>query len=348
MKNPPFPAVPESQQIKLLKNDKKPSRPVAPGDNMTELQSLFVEHIKRSVHLGFLEGGEMFVDWAREEKKERKSRYTLTQEGIEALEGRRSEENQRLLFNLAALYQELRDRGAVPEDKTNRNLAYGLSALLDAIDGLEGAKNLDKNQEDTVNEVQDKDIKERRQPAENPRMDHKTLCALFDALNKKQQTKLETLLESQPGELDKRLDAALSVQFDEKAQEPEKPDISHIPLYGGVIKDGPGIKWLERYYGNYLTTFGAPVNLLYRQDIQDHDKKLVKRIDREAPALGKGPRAFLPAKPDETNDKAKRHGIDKQGHAVEEQTEEAIRTARTLQIRKHREKRTEAPAAAHS
>ena len=136
----------------------------------------------------------------------------------------------------------------------------------------------------------------------------------------------------------------------EGLQAPEKPDISHIPLWGGKVKDGPALEWLGKYYGDYLTTYRANENRLYRQDIQAHDRKLVKGVDREAP---KRTRAFLPAKADETDDKAKRFGFDQKGHSVTGPAKEVARTAGAMRVRDHRSRTKKgedsaAPAAAHS
>ena len=135
MKNPPFPAVPDLKQIKHLKNDKKSPPPSTLDlyEATPKLQRKFRVLIGQATHLGFLEVGGMYLN----EEDKRKSRYVLTHRGIDALKGGQGKEDKRLLLDIAALYQELKDRRAEPEDKTNRNLPYGLAALREEMERSE-------------------------------------------------------------------------------------------------------------------------------------------------------------------------------------------------------------------
>ncbi|MEE9398542.1 MAG: hypothetical protein V3V31_16205 [Methylococcales bacterium] len=135
----------------------------------------------------------------------------------------------------------------------------------------------------------------------------------------------------------------LSAKFEDKAQieetpaeqpppqeleEPEKPDISAVPLWRGKVKDGPAIDWLKTHYGQWLKCCGADKNYIYRQDILDHDPKLARGISREANILGKNGRKFIPTDSDELDNREEQQGI----------TEEVIRTVNAVQRRVYRKK----------
>ena len=132
---------------------------------------------------------------------------------------------------------------------------------------------------------------------------------------------------------------ALAEEFGVSSEPAPKPDISHIPLWGGKDKDGPAIAWLEAHYGAYLATFSAPENRIYRQDVENHDAKLARGIGREAYAQGKKPREFLPIKANETTDRAKRWGLDKDGKPLSSEAEETLRIAASLRNRKYQQRK---------
>lgn len=118
---------------------------------------------------------------------------------------------------------------------------------------------------------------------------------------------------------------------------PEKPDLSEIKRYPGFRKAGSSIDWLREHYGQWLKAFGAPENLIYRQDIAAHDQPLMTRLSLDAAALGKAPRDYVPTIEDKTIDKAPDLGIDPEtGQAVTPDVAAIVNTALTLRAKSNR------------
>lgn len=341
----------DQDQIKLPEKGKEPLPPSTLNlDEATpKLQRQFRVLIGQATHLGFLEGGGMYLN----EEDKRKSRYVPTERGIDALKGCQGEEDQRLLLDIAALYQELKDRRAEPEDRTNGRLPYGLAALREEMERREIY--LKEHQLEKISGANglSGDITE---PTGNKEIPTKP-----GIMEDKQKLKPDfDIAREAVAKLPREQQLALVEEFAPKTQKPEqaqaqeKPDISHIPLWGGKIKDGSALEWLETHYGQYLTTCGAPQNLLYRQDINAHDPSLLVGITTELRTTkdpsykGKKQRDFVPIKTNEVDDRAKRQGFDEKGRPVTGPAKEVARTSGTLQSRKHRQKHAEAPASAHS
>ena len=112
---------------------------------------------------------------------------------------------------------------------------------------------------------------------------------------------------------DKQDQARLSIDRLEnifKQESTVKPDISGIPPWGGKKKDGPAIEWLDHHYGDYLATFRAEENLIYRQDILAHDPKLVDGVQRESYKSSKKSRDYIPTRTDKVDTRGAELGID--------------------------------------
>ncbi len=106
----------------------------------------------------------------------------------------------------------------------------------------------------------------------------------------------------------------------------EKPDLSQIPLWGGKIKDGSAIEWLDKHYGKWLKRCGADQNYIYRKDIVAHDAKLVKAVEMDAYMNKHKPRDYIPTRSDRVTDNVEKFNI----------TSEVERTVNTIKKRKHR------------
>ena len=106
----------------------------------------------------------------------------------------------------------------------------------------------------------------------------------------------------------------------------EKPDLSQIPLWGGKIKDGSAIEWLEKHYGQWLKRYGADQNYIHRQDIKNHDEKLVQAVSNYMCKENIRARDILPTRSDLVTSNAEKFNI----------TPEIERTTNTIQRRKYR------------
>jgi soluble cytochrome b562 len=83
-------------------------------------------------------------------------------------------------------------------------------------------------------------------------------------------------------------------------------DLSSIPLYPGKRQSGiDGREWLKTHYGSGLKSCGAPENLFYREEIKDHDQKLVRRIAFECEQAKIPYCEVIPTRRDKTDEKAK-------------------------------------------
>ncbi len=110
------------------------------------------------------------------------------------------------------------------------------------------------------------------------------------------------------------------------SSEKEEPDLSQIPLWGGKIKDGSAIEWLEKHYGQWLKRYGADQNYIHRQDIKNHDEKLVQAVSNYMCKENIRARDILPTRSDLVTSNAEKFNI----------TPEIERTTNTIQRRKYR------------
>ena len=110
-----------------------------------------------------------------------------------------------------------------------------------------------------------------------PRMNHKRLCELFDALPQEQQQQLETLLESPPQERARMLNT-LSAHFAKKAQATPFETIAanYKPYQGRKLDSEAILKHLKDQLGEHLEYFDAPANAIYLDQL----RKIEPQTDR--------------------------------------------------------------------
>ena len=259
---------------------------------------MFIEHVELAVSRGLLTEGGMFDVEEDVRERERKFRHSPLQKGLNALRGLGSEEDQRLLFRLAALYHDLKIRGDVPIIVTTQgDLSYNLAPLLKAI-----AENLDRNREPRV-----KDGKRTEAGAEErddvPRKkelkpDFEIACEAADRLTPEQQLALATRLVE---------------KFAAKAQNRTIPDLSHIPRWRGSKIDSQPLAYIEEHYGTRSDLLEKGI---YREDIIGHDPRLIGRASDEARRRGHKLRHFVPNQSDAIDKIALPLGFNEEGKAV--------------------------------
>lgn len=114
-----------------------------------------------------------------------------------------------------------------------------------------------------------------------------------------------------------RLNASFNTEVNTPPpSEPSLQDIleylKKIPLWEGKKKSGSAIEWLENEarYGRWLKHINNDRDYIYRQDIMNHDKKLVRGIENELSISDVKVREHIRTRTERIDDKKESRQID--------------------------------------